>query len=108
MARRKEYCAKDTQGGYQKLDEELCDVLNTKGVSFSRPSYVGAIIIAVFGSFSNGLFLNIRGPCIDALGIQANLSSSQMGYFFLASGVGGMVAAIPSGYAAFYPSTPID
>jgi MFS family permease len=65
------------------------------------------ITIAVLSSFCNGVFLNIRGPCVKDIAERANITPAQMGWFFIASGVGGIIAALPAGKVIDYFGNPM-
>ena len=55
------------------------------------------LTICVLSAFCNGVFLNIRGPCVKDIADRAGITSAQMGWFFIASGAGGVLAALPAG-----------
>ena len=55
------------------------------------------LLLCVLGSLVNGFFLNVRGPCVDDLAARAGVQRAQVGYFFIASGVGGVAASLPAG-----------
>lgn len=63
----------------------------------NKPSY-RILSLACVGALCNGLFLNVRGPCLNDLAEYASIPDSYMSYFFLTSGIGGVAAALPTGW----------
>ena len=55
------------------------------------------LCLCLLGSFINGFFLNVRGPCIGDLATRSGVTRAQVGYFFIASGIGGIAASLPAG-----------
>jgi MFS family permease len=86
-------------------NEELTSPL-TRRKRVRRPACF-LVTITVLSAFCNGLFLNIRGPCIKDLASRAGITSSHMGWFFIASGAGGVIAAVPAGKLIDYFQNPM-
>jgi hypothetical protein len=59
----------------------------------------GCVRLALYclGTFCNGFFVNIRGSVIQDLATQCGVTVATMSTFFFASGLGGMISALPAG-----------
>jgi FHS family Na+ dependent glucose MFS transporter 1 len=64
------------------------------------------VTIAILAAFCNGVFLNLRGPCVKDIATRAGITPAQMGWFFIASGGGGVIAALPAGKLIDHLGTP--
>ncbi len=61
-----------------------------------------AVLLACsFGSFVNGIFLNVRGPLIGNLCEALDSTPAAISLFLLCSGAGGVVGALPTGWNSF-------
>ena len=90
---------------YDSESQELTSILTKHRRKPKSACFL--VTITVLSAFCNGVFLNIRGPCVKDLATRANISSSQMGWFFIASGLGGVVAALPAGKLIDYLQNPM-
>ena len=57
----------------------------------------GVLFLCILGSFLNGVFLNVRGVALDDLANLSHVNKTDLSPFFLASGVGGVLGALPTG-----------
>ena len=55
------------------------------------------LYLYAFGSFSNGLFISLRGPIIPELARRVGVESAALGTYLGIGGISGGVFAVPTG-----------
>ena len=87
------------------MDHELTNPLTKQRRAPSGSCFL--VSVAVLSAFCNGIFLNVRGPCVHDLSVRTGITASEMGWFFIASGVGGVASALPAGKLIDYLGNPM-